>query len=52
MREAQKSEPNPKEKQAKSKEVSARGPRKKKGPGGLKPKGRNMKKEKKPTARD
>ena len=54
VREAQKSEPSPKEKKkAKSKEAGARGPRKnKKGPGGLKPKRRNIKKEKKPTERD
>ena len=53
VREAQKSKPNPKEEQAKSKEAGTRGPRKnKKGPGSLKPKRRNIKKEKKPTARD
>ena len=53
MREAQKSEPGPKrKKQAKSKEAGARRPQKnKKGPGGLKPRRRNIEKKKKPTAR-
>ena len=53
VREAQQSKSSPKEEQAKSKETGTRGPRKnKKGPGGLKPKRRNIKKEKKPMARD
>ena len=47
VREAQKSESSPKEKQAESIEAGARGPRKnKKGPRGLKPRRRNVKKKK------
>ena len=55
MREAQRSEPSPKEKEP-SLRKQVQGDQKKKkemaGPGDLKPKRRNIKKEKKPTARD
>ena len=56
MREAQKSEPGPKGKtsqvqRSRCKETTKER-KKKAGPGGLKPKRKNIKKEKKPTARD
>ena len=53
VREAQKSEPSPKEKTSQVQRSRYKGiTKEKKGPGGLKPKRRNIKKEKKPTARD